>query len=186
MRTRLTVLLASSRSVAGVFDHGEYRLSDSLNSPLQSALRLTEASLGRLGNEDANEPVDVAIVPKSQVALVFATHELVPPIQRRISSYVAKQTTGLVVLVAGLRIRGHAHSTFTLDPVELHRLVADGVSRFLVLTNARLALDVEGTTERDVGLALVNALHLQFVARDAFAAQPAKAEHSPPIALAAE
>src|SRR6266478_4465282 len=86
VRTRLNVLLASSRSVAGLFDHGDARLSDALNGPLQSVIRLTGATLGRLGNERPNEPLEVAVVPKSQVALVFAQHELVRPADRRISS----------------------------------------------------------------------------------------------------
>lgn len=169
-----------------MFDHGESRLSDIINSPLQSVIRLTDATLGRLGNEHANEPVEVAVVPKSQVVLVFATHELTRPADRRISSFVAKRTTGLIVLVGGLRVRGQAHATFALDPVELQRLVADRESRFVVLTDARLALDVEGTTEREVGVVMVNAQHIQFVARDLMAEQTAKDTESQAIAFAAE
>jgi len=185
LRTRLNVLLASSRSVAGLLDHGDVRMSDFLNSGLQSVIRLTDARLGRLGNERANEPVEVAVVPKSQVALVYAQHELVRPADRRISLFVPKQTTGLLVLVAGLRIRGHAHSTAALDPVELSRLVADRESRFVVLTDARLSLDVEGVTEREVGVVMVNAVHIQFVAHDAIVAKSAAADPQP-TALAAE
>lgn len=186
MRTRLNVLLASSRSVAGIFDHGEVRLSDSLNNRLQSVIRLTDARLGRLGNENANEPVDVAVLPKSQIALVYAQHELVRPADRRMSSFVPKQTTRLLVLVAGLRVRGYAHATAALDSVELQRLVVDRESRFVVLTDAHLSLDIEGVTEREVGMVIVNAIHIQFVAHDATVATSAAAEDNQPIALAAE
>jgi hypothetical protein len=186
LQTRLNVLLASSRSVAGLLDHSDLRLSDFLNSRLQSVLRLTDARLGRLGNERANDPVEVAVVPKSQVALVYSQHELVRPAERRISSFVPKQTTGLLVLVAGLRVRGHAHATAVLDPVELHRLIADRESRFVVLTDARISLDVEGVTEREVGVVMVNVVHIQFVAHDATVAKSATAADPQPIALAAE
>jgi hypothetical protein len=186
LRTRLNVLLASSRSVAGLLDHGDARLSDFLNSGLQSVLRLTDARLGRLGNERANEPAEVAVVPKSQVALIYTQHELVRPAERRLSSFVHKQTTGLLVLVAGLRVRGHAHAIGALDPVELHRLIVDRESRFVVLTDARISLDVEGVTEREVGVVMVNAVHIQFVAQDATVAKSATGTDAQPIALAAE
>jgi hypothetical protein len=64
-----------------------------------------------------------------------------------------------------LRVRGRAHSASELDPVELQRLVASGENRFVVLTDASLALDVEGVTEREIGVAMLNARHIQFVAR---------------------
>ena len=108
------------------------------------------------------------------------------PTDRRISTFVVKQSTGLLVLAAGLRVRGRVHATAPLDPVELQRLVADGVSRFVVLTDARLSLDVEGVTEREVGVAMVNALHIQFVARDAVPAESTKVSEAQPIGLAAE
>ena len=80
------------------------------------------------------------------------------------ATYVPKQTTELLVLVAGLRVRGRAHASGALDPTELQRLVAQAGDRFVVLTDARLALDMEGTTERDIGVAMLNARHIQYVA----------------------
>jgi hypothetical protein len=174
MRTRVNVLLTSSRSVAGLLDHGDARFSDALKNPLESIVRLTEATLGRIGNLDANEPVDTAVIPKNHVALVYAPAEANAPAERRLSGYVPKQTTELIVLVAGLRVRGHGHAAGELDPVELHRLVADGANRFVVLTDAHMALDVEGMTERAIGVAMLNARHIQFVARSRFAEDQAR------------
>ena len=165
MRTRITVLLTTGRSVIGEVEHAEPRLSDALNNPLQSVIRLTDAQLGRLGNVEANQPVSIAVIPKTHVALVYPNAESPRPADRRRVRYTATQTTGLLVLLAGLRVRGRAHAASELDPVELQRLVAPGENRFVALTDASLALDVEGMTEREIGVAMLNARHIQFVAR---------------------
>jgi hypothetical protein len=165
MQTRVNVLLVSSRCVVGQIEHGAVRLSDALSNPLESVLRVTDAKLGRLGNEEANESVGVAVIPKSHVALVYSRQEPTRPVEKRLSSYKSKQTTRVLVLVAGLRMSGEAHATAELDPVDFHRLVADRENRFVVLTGARLALDVEGQKERPVGVAMLNSRHIQFVAR---------------------
>ena len=164
MKTRIGVLLTSSRHVSGLYEIGNARLSDALNNTLESVVRLTNASLGRLGNLAANEPTPLAVVPKAQIALVYVELEATRPVERRIAGYVTKQTTEILVLVSGLRVHGRAHASGALDPVELHRLAAQGGDRFVVLTDAGLALDVEGTTERDIGVAMLNARHIQFVA----------------------
>jgi hypothetical protein len=164
MLTRVGVLLTSSRHVSGLYEIGSARLSDALNNTLESVVRLTNATLGRLGNPHANEPAPFAVVPKAQIALVYAEVEATRQVGRRMAGYVPKQTTELLVLVAGLRVRGRAHASGPLDPNELQRLVAQAGDRFVVLTDAHLALDVEGTTERDVGVAMLNARHIQFVA----------------------
>lgn len=165
VKTRVVVVLTSSRSVAGLYEVGDQRLSDALNNTLESVVRLSHATLGRLGNASANEPVAEAVVPKAQVALVYAELEPVRPVERRMSSYVTKQGTDLLVLAAGLRVAGRAHASAELDGVELHRLVAEARDRFVVLTDARLALDIEGTTAREIGVAMINSRHIQFVAR---------------------
>jgi hypothetical protein len=165
MRTRITALLTTPRSVIGVVEHSESRLSDALNNPLESVMRLTDAKLCRLGNAEANQPVAVAVIPKTHVALVYPNEESARPTDRRRGPYAATKTAGLLVLLAGLRVRGRAHSASELDPVELQRLVASGENRFVVLTDASLALDVEGVTEREIGVAMLNARHIQFVAR---------------------
>jgi hypothetical protein len=164
MLTRVGVLLTSSRHVSGLYEIANARLSDTLNNPLESVVKLTNATLGRLGNPYANEPSALAVVPKAQIALVYAEVEATRQVDRRMATYVPKQTTELLVLVAGLRVRGRAHASGSLDPNELQRLVAQSGDRFVVLTDAHLALDVEGTTERDVGVAMLNARHIQFVA----------------------
>jgi hypothetical protein len=172
MRTRATVLLTTPRSVTGFIDHGDARLSDAVNSPLLSVLRVQNAILGRIGNADANGPFDLAIVPKEQIALIYATMEVARPIERRLSLFVAKQTTEILMLLAGLRLQGHAHAPTQLDAERLHHLVFDGRG-FMVLTDATLALDVEGTTARAIGVAIVNVAHVQFVALAASAASNA-------------
>jgi hypothetical protein len=164
MQTNVTVLLSSGRSVSGIFDHGEQRLSDALNTSLASVLRITDATLGRFGNPSANEPVTVAIVPKSHAALVIAHEALNRTNDKRMYSYVPKKTSELLVLLAGLRVRGSAHAVTQLDDIELRRQLADPTDRFIVLTDAWLAFDVEGTTERAVGVAMLNSRHIQFVA----------------------
>jgi hypothetical protein len=166
MRTRVGVLLTSSRHVSGLYEVGSARLSDALNNPLESVIRLTNATLGRLGNPYANEPTALAVVPKTQIALVYAEVEATRQVDRRMATYVPKQTTELLVLIAGLRVRGRAHASGPLDPNDLQRLVTQSGDRFVVLTDAHLALDVEGTTERNVGVAMLNARHIQFVASD--------------------
>src|SRR5713101_7267578 len=50
MLTRVGVLLTSSRHVSGLYEIGNARLSDALNNTLVSVVRLTNATLGRLGN----------------------------------------------------------------------------------------------------------------------------------------
>ena len=164
MLTRVGVLLTSSRLVSGLYEIGSARLSDTLNNPLESVVRLTNATLGRLANPYANEPAALAVVPKAQIALVYAEVEATRQANRRMAGYVPKQTTELLLLVAGLRVRGQAHASGPLDPNELQRLVAQSGDRFVVLTDARLAVDVEGTTERNIGVAMLNARHIQFVA----------------------
>ena len=164
MRTRATLLLTTPRSVTGVIDHGETRLSDAVNNPLESVLRVSDAILGRLGNVEANYPFGVAVVPKEQIALIYAMEEHARPTERRLSLYVAKQTTDILVLLAGLRVEGRAHSAAQLDAAQFHRLVSEGRG-FMVLTGSHLALDVEGTTARDIGTAIINLKHVQFVAR---------------------
>jgi hypothetical protein len=164
MLTRVGVLLTSSRHVSGLYEIGSARLSDALNNQLESVVRLTNATLGRLGNPYANEPAALAVVPKAQIALVYAEVEATRQASRRMAAYMPKQTTELLVLAAGLRVRGRAHASGPLDPSELQRLVAQAGDRFVVLTDAHLALDVEGTTERAVGVAMLNARHIQYVA----------------------
>ena len=164
MKTRIGVLLTSSRHVSGLYEIGNARLSDALNNTLESVVRLTSATLGRLGNPAANEPAPLAVVPKAQIALVYVELEATRPVDRRMAAYVPKQTTEILVLVAGLRVRGRAHASGPLDPTGLHRLAVQVGDRFLVLTDAGLALDVEGTTERHIGVAMLNARHIQFVA----------------------
>ncbi len=164
LATEITILLTSGRSVAGRFDHGEQRLSDALNGSLASVLRITDATLGRFGNPAANEPVAVALVPKSHVALVIAKEAEPRTNDKRIYSYVPKKASELLVLLAGLRIRGSAHAAAQLDDVELRRQLSESMDHFIVLTDTRLAFDVEGTTERYVGVVMVNARHIQFVA----------------------
>ena len=165
MRTNVTILLTSGRSVTGSFDHGEQRLSDALNGSLASVLRITDARLGRFGNPAANEPVAVAVVPKSRAALVIPNADVRPASEKRMYSYVAKQTSELLVLLAGLRIRGSAHAAGQLDEVALQRQFSETADRFIVLTDAWLAFDVEGTTERSVGVAMLNARHIEFVGK---------------------
>ena len=72
MKSNVTILLASGRSVTGSYEHGEARLSDALNQSLASVLRIAGATLGRFGNPAANEPVAMAIVPKNHAALIIA------------------------------------------------------------------------------------------------------------------
>ena len=165
MKTNVTILLASGRSVTGTLDHGELRLSDALNGSLASVMRVTDAALGRFGNPVANEPVAVALVPKSHAALVIPKEAESRPNEKRMYSYVPTKTSELLVLLAGLRIRGSAHGAANLDEVALQRQLAESVDRFIVLTDASLAFDVEGTTERSVGVAMLNARHIQFVAK---------------------
>jgi hypothetical protein len=164
MKTNVTILFTSGRSVTGGFEHGELRLSDALNGSLASVLRIADATLGRFGNPAANEPVAVALVPKSQAALIIPKEEASRANDTRMFSYVPKQTSELLVLLAGLRIRGSAHAA-NLDEVALQRQLSESVDRFIVLTDARLAFDVEGNTERFVGVAMLNARHIQFVAK---------------------
>jgi hypothetical protein len=173
MRTNVTILLTSGRSVTGSFDHGEQRLSDALNGSLASVLRIADARLGRFGNPAANEPVAVAVVPKNHAALVIPNADVRPTTDKRVYSYVAKQTSELLVLLAGLRIRGSAHGAAYLDEVALHRQLSESADRFIVLTDAWLAFDVEGTTERSVGVAMLNSRHIQFVAKAPAAATAA-------------
>jgi len=164
MRTNVTIFLTSGRSVTGSFEHGEQRLSDALNGSLASVLRIADATLGRFGNPAANEPVAVAVVPKNHAALVIANEEVRRTNDKRMYSYVPKQTSELLVLLAGLRIRGSAHAAAHLDDAELHRQLSESANRFIVLTDAWLAFDVEGNTERSVGVAMLNARHIQFAA----------------------
>jgi hypothetical protein len=167
MKTRATLLLTTSRSVTGIIEHGDARLSDAVNNPLESVLRVSDAVLGRLGNTvqtEANGPFEVAVVPKEQIALIYAMEEPARPAERRMSSFVAKQTTDVLVLLAGLRLRGRVHATAQMDTAKFHLLVFDAKA-FMVLTGASLALDVEGTTARDIGVAILNTKHIQFVAR---------------------
>ena len=172
MRSNVTILLASGRSVTGELEHGEQRLSDAINGRLSSVLRVAGATLGRFDNPAANEPVTVAIVPKSHVALVIMNDEIRRPKDKRMYSYVPKQTSELLVLLAGLRGRGSAHASATLDEATLQRELAESADHLIVLTDAWLAFDVEGHTERFVGVALLNARHIQFAAA------------IPPVALA--
>jgi hypothetical protein len=165
VKTRVGVLLTSSRHVSGLYEIGNVRLSDALNNTLESVIALTNATLGRLGNPAANEPTPLAVVPKAQIALVYGEPEAKHPVERRMAGYIPKRTTELLVLVAGLRVRGWAHASVAIDPTELQRLVAQTGDRFIVLTDARLALDVEGTTERQIGVAMLNARHIQFVSQ---------------------
>jgi hypothetical protein len=164
MKTNVTILLTSGRSVTGSFEHGEARLSDALNQSLASVLRIAAATLGRFDNPAANEPVAVAIVPKRHVALVIAQQELSRANDKRMYSYVPKKTSELLVLLAGLRLRGSAHATSELDEAELRRQLADPADKFIVLTDAWLAFDVEGHTERAIGVVMLNTRHIQFVA----------------------
>jgi len=165
MKTNVTILLTSGRSVTGGFEHGELRLSDALNGSLASVMRIADATLGRFGNPAANEPVAVALVPKSHAALIIPKEEASRANDTRMFSYVPKQTSELLVLLAGLRIRGSAHAAATLDDIALQRQLSESADRFIVLTDARLAFDVEGNTERSVGVAMLNARHIQFVAK---------------------
>jgi hypothetical protein len=150
--------------VTGGVEHGAERLSDALNGSLASVLRITDATLGRFGNPSANEPVAVAIVPKNHAAVVIAHEEARRTNDKRMYSYVQKKTSELLVLIAGMRIRGSAHATAYLDDAELRRQLSESVDRFIVLTDAWLAFDVEGQTERSVGVVMVNARHIQFIA----------------------
>ena len=165
MKTNVTILLTSGRSVTGGFEHGELRLSDALNGSLASVLRIADATLGRFGNPAANEPVAVALVPKIHAALIIPKEDVGRANDTRKFSYVPKQTSELLVLLAGLRIRGSAHAAAHLDEVALQQQLSESVDRFIVLTDARLAFDVEGNTERSVGVAMLNARHIQFVAK---------------------
>jgi hypothetical protein len=150
--------------VTGSYEHGEARLSDALNQSLASVLRIAGATLGRFGNPGANEPVAMAIVPKNHAALVIAEGQANGSSEKRMYSYVPKKTSELLVLLAGLRVRGSAHAAGQLDDVEMRRQLSESVDKFIVLTDAWLAFDVEGTTERSVGVVMVNARHIQFVA----------------------
>ncbi len=75
MKTRVGVLLTSSRHVSGLYEIGNARLSDALNNTMESVIELTNATLGRLGNPAANEPTSLAVVPKAQIALVYGELE---------------------------------------------------------------------------------------------------------------
>lgn len=180
MKTNVTILLTSGRSVTGSFEHGEQRLSDALNGSLVSVLRVADARLGRFDNPAANEPVAVAVVPKSHAALVIPNAVVSPTSHKRVYSYVPKQASELLVLLAGLRIRGSAHGAGYLDDMALHRQLSESADRFIVLTEAWLAFDVEGTTERSIGVAMLNARHIQFVAKAPSAAAAADAAPRPP------
>lgn len=174
MKTMVTILLTSGRSVSGSYDHAEPRLSDALNQSLASVMRITDATLGRFGNPAANEPAAVAIVPKSHAALVIIVpQDVIRTNDKRMYSYVPKKTSELLVLLAGLRIRGSAHAAAPLDDVELRRQLSESADKFIVLTDAWLAFDVEGNTERPVGVVMLNTRHIQFVATLPPAAAPA-------------
>jgi len=164
MKTNVTILFTSGRSVTGSMEHAEPRLSDALNQSLASVLRIGGATLGRFDNPAANEPVAMAIVPKSHVALVITHQQEVSPSSDKRMYYVPKKTSELLVLLAGLRIRGSAHAATQLDDAELRRQLAESADKFIVLTGAWLAFDVEGQTERAVGVVMLNARHIQFVA----------------------
>src|SRR5438874_7040074 len=127
MKTNVTILLASGRSVTGTFDHGELRLSDALNGSLASVMRVTDAALGRFGNPVANEPVAVALVPKSQAALVLPKDAESRPNEKRMYSYVPTKTSELLVLLAAPRIRGSADGAADLNELTVPRQLAEPV-----------------------------------------------------------
>lgn len=171
MRSNVTILLSSGRSVTGSLERGQQRLSDALNGTLMSVLPVSEAILGRFGNPAANEPVSVAVVPKHHVVLVIEHDFVRSANEKRMYSYVPKLTSQLIILLAGLRVRGDAYGAAQIDEAQLHRQLAERRDHFMVLTDAWLAFDVEGNTERSVGTTMLNSRHVQFVARVQAAAE---------------
>ena len=160
----ITVLLASPRLVTGTLAAREARLSDALNNRLESVIRLENAHLGRYGNQSANTPVSVAVVPKQQIVVAYETGEGEAPI-RAFSSFVSKERTDLLLLAAGLRITGTGHGVGRFDAGELQQVVHGDEDHFLPVTNATLALNVEGVKSVPLPFLLLNVRHLQFIAR---------------------
>lgn len=161
----VTAILASSRLVTGRLDLGDQRLSDALNNALQSVLHLSDATLGWLGNPAVQGPFGETLIPKHQVALIYEHDERSLSRQKRLYAYVEKQAAELLLIVAGLRVQGRAYSTSEFDTVNLHRLIATADDKFVPMTNATMALDIEGTKSIELGSAMVNLRHIQFAAR---------------------
>jgi hypothetical protein len=161
----VTLFLASSRMVTGTFTAREPRLSDALNSRLDSVVSLENAQLGRFGNPSANEPVSVAIVPKPHIAIAYEQSVDRSTTESRRYPYVPKQSAELVVLTAGLRITGTGHGLGEFAAADFQQIVHGGEDHFLPVTYATLSLDVEGTQSASFPFLLLNIRHVQFIAR---------------------
>ena len=160
----ITVLLASPRMVTGTLAARDARLSDVLNNRLESVVRLQNAHLGRYGNQSPNDPVSVALVPKQQIVVAYEAGDGEAP-TRVFSSLVPKERTDLLLLAAGLRITGTGHGLGRFDAGELQKVVHGTEDHFLPVTNATLALNVEGVRSIPLPFLLLNVRHLEFIAR---------------------
>lgn len=173
----ITLLLASPRMVTGTITAREGRLSDALNNRLESFVRLENAQLGRYGNPSANQPVPLAVVPKQHIVVAYeARDRAVATASRLLPSYIPKQRADLVLLAAGLRITGTGHGPGNFEAADLQQLVHGAEDHFFPITNATLALDVEGTKSTRLAFLLLNLRHLQFIARAVFAPETASCQ----------
>ncbi len=158
------IVLTSFHAVAGDVSTRGKRLSDFLNDPNESVIRLDHATIARLDSRDeVLERASMTIVPK-QLALVLVDSGTAPGGVRRLYSYTQKETHEVFLVADRLEVRGQIHVAHA-DAIDFHRLLSTYEGSFLPVTNATLKVGGNPGQEIEQATLLVNIRHIEAIGK---------------------
>lgn len=160
------VLFTPLHSVTGIVSAKEQRLSDLLNDPRESVVRLRNAKLyrqsepGRVIAEHA-----VAFIPKEEIAIAFEPVPREDLSPKRLYSFVRKQQNQVFIVMDGFEVSGVLHTLSQMESFDIHDLIAGRKVMFLPVTQAQVifATDDRYLIKREA--IIVNVQHIHYIAK---------------------
>ncbi|MGB8213625.1 MAG: hypothetical protein WCE68_08710 [Anaerolineales bacterium] len=155
------VVLTEHYSITGGLFLREQRVSDYLNTKLDSTILLRNSSLAHL--EDPAkiiEKMPMSIVPKAGIVLVFEPPQKTTPKGRQFIKY-PKQKYGVFLALDGMEVRGKLN---VQGPLDLRNTITNLAESFIPITEATVSLLCDPTLFIKREAVLVNAQHIRFLA----------------------
>jgi hypothetical protein len=156
------VILTPFHSITGTLVLRDQRLSDLLNDHRESAIRLRNVKVSRLGEpEKVVVEHSTAVIAKDEIVIAFEPPQRVNQSAKRLYSYVKRQQHEIFVVLDGFEVRGVVHTLGSIDPLDLHELITIQKERFLPVTHARItfASDERRVIEQDAIIINVQRVH---------------------------
>ncbi len=157
------VVITSQHAFSGKLAFGDVRLSEFLNDRRETVLVLKDVTISQM-----DKPSQVlahhaeSVIPKHLATLVFEQQAKTVRSEKRFYSYVQKLEYPVYIVVDGIEMTGHVHTTGKLD---LKRIVSMPEQLFLPVTLPLLTFRFGMQYALKPNTVMVNTARIQYIAR---------------------